>query len=378
MSLLPSHPMAILTQNCLKVRVFSNKQFEYKQEWNYKNFRTRFLSVIIGIRNQLQFKTNSQFSKQKNQSAHISNTQREQLSKYFSYCSIYLILNNWIFHQNKIDRTQINQIFFTISQMSHSSKSRKQIVKHKGMCDKKNLGIMETGIIIRSKWTPEEDRKLIANMSLFGHRWLMVAQKMEERNASQCCQRWKRLQQHKGIRQNKGKRWTQTEDQALLRIFKQIGPYWNAIAKQIQNKTGKQVRRRYKNFLDPNLNHGPMTDQEDEKIFQEYLKQGTQWSKISVSMPGRSENMVKNRFYSYIKQKYLKQPNLYFRIKPLDQDERPQYSSDNDLSQGSQIQPNQQEQNENDLYNDSNELIGNNLSSYYWSIETRCPLLTNI
>ncbi|CAD8193466.1 unnamed protein product [Paramecium octaurelia] len=261
--------------------------------------------------------------------------------------------------------------------MNSYTKGRKQIAKWKSKSRKRNLEIMEMGIIQRSKWTPEEDKRLIANMSLFGHRWLLVAQKMEQRNASQCCQRWKRLQQSKGIHQNKAKRWTQTEDKALLQIFKQVGPCWNTIAKQIQSKTGKQVRRRYKNFLDPNLNHGPMTVQEDERIYQEYLKHGSQWSKISEKMPGRSENMIKNRFYSSIKQKYLKQPNLYFKIKPLDQNQSPKCSDDIDLSLNIQIQPDSQEQQEKDLYSNSNEVIDNNSSSYYWSIETRCLLLKN-
>lgn len=37
-------------------------------------------------------------------------------------------------------------------------------------------------------------------------------------------------------------------------------------------KSDKQVRRRYKNVLDPNLNHEPLTEVEDELIYKEYLK----------------------------------------------------------------------------------------------------------
>ncbi|CAD8204672.1 unnamed protein product [Paramecium pentaurelia] len=259
--------------------------------------------------------------------------------------------------------------------MNNQSECRKQIVKRKRQSDQNNGQIMESDIILRSKWTPEEDKKLIANVSLFGHRWLRVAQKMEQRNTSQCCQRWKRLKQRQGVQQNKAKRWTQIEDQTLLRIFRQLGPCWNAIAKQMKNKTGKQVRRRYKNFLDPNLNHGPMTELEDEMIYKEYLKHGSQWSQISEKMPGRSENMIKNRFYSFIKQKYLNQPNLYFKIKPLDENQKEEFSSVVEQSENSQHQHQQQEQYEVDMYSDSNEIIDNNQSSYYWSIETRCLLL---
>lgn len=34
---------------------------------------------------------------------------------------------------------------------------------------------METDIILRTRWSDDEDKKLTAYVSLFGHRWLQVA-----------------------------------------------------------------------------------------------------------------------------------------------------------------------------------------------------------
>ena len=37
------------------------------------------------------------------------------------------------------------------------------------------------------------------------------------------------------------------------------------------------------------------------KIYIKYLEYGTKWSKIAKFLKGRSENMIKNRFYTKIK-----------------------------------------------------------------------------
>eukprot|EP00362_Geleiidae_sp_MMETSP1317_P001004 CAMPEP_0201281768 /NCGR_PEP_ID=MMETSP1317-20130820/3993_1 /ASSEMBLY_ACC=CAM_ASM_000770 /TAXON_ID=187299 /ORGANISM="Undescribed Undescribed, Strain Undescribed" /LENGTH=58 /DNA_ID=CAMNT_0047592563 /DNA_START=348 /DNA_END=524 /DNA_ORIENTATION=- len=41
--------------------------------------------------------------------------------------------------------------------------------------------------------------------------------------------------------------------------------------------------------------------QEDKFILYYYAKYGGAWGEIAKLIPGRSENMIKNRFYSYLK-----------------------------------------------------------------------------
>ncbi|CAD8171986.1 unnamed protein product [Paramecium pentaurelia] len=245
--------------------------------------------------------------------------------------------------------------------MSYQKDIRKQIFKVKN----------SSSIKVRIKWTQEEDQQLIDNVSHFGYRWLQVAQNMEQRNASQCCQRWKRIKICQGFQQNKAKRWTQKEDQKLLKIYKEVGPQWNTIAQQMKIKSSKQVRSRFKNFLDPNLNHAPMTEVEDEFIFQEYLMLGTQWTKISEKLPGRSENMIKNRFYSFIKEKYLNQPNPYYKVKPLDKKEVAENQYNFQEQQLIEFKHESQELYDEDLQNDSNEIIDDHLQNLYWNFETK-------
>ena len=72
----------------------------------------------------------------------------------------------------------------------------------------------------------------------------------------------------------------------------------------MNNRTGKQVRERWLNTLDPNINHGPWDEKEDLQLIAWYHQFGSKWAKISHCLNNRSENMVKNRFYSYIKSHY--------------------------------------------------------------------------
>ncbi len=57
---------------------------------------------------------------------------------------------------------------------------------------------------------------------------------------------------------------------------------------------------RYINILDPNINHESWKKEEDQILVEYYHKVGPYWSEISKYLKGRPENMVKNRFYSYI------------------------------------------------------------------------------
>ena len=38
--------------------------------------------------------------------------------------------------------------------------------------------------------------------------------------------------------------------------------------------------------------------EEDDLVFKLYLEFGSSWSKIAKYLPGRTENSIKNRFYS--------------------------------------------------------------------------------
>lgn len=79
------------------------------------------------------------------------------------------------------------------------------------------------------------------------------------------------------------------------------GDWWKC-AKFIDGRTGKQCRERWMNTLDPNVRIGRWSDEEEYQIFKKFSIYGSKWAKIAKEIPGRSENSIKNRFYSTLRQ----------------------------------------------------------------------------
>ena len=105
------------------------------------------------------------------------------------------------------------------------------------------------------------------------------------------------------------KAWTETEDMALIRVVNAIGSKsWTLVSIELKrsenyHRTGKQCRERWNNHLNPKIVKTSWTNQEDDLIFELYQKFGRSWTKISGFLPGRSDNSVKNRFYTYLRKK---------------------------------------------------------------------------
>ncbi len=156
-------------------------------------------------------------------------------------------------------------------------------------------------------WTEEEDVLLKTYYSKYGaNNWLEIAKHIPGRNASQCSQRWRRKYKPEKIRKN----WIGEEDNLLMELVSKYGQNWQVISNHMRssaNRTGKQIRERYLNKLDPKISREPFTEEEDRIVLEEYKRIGKKWSEISKILHGRPENSVKNRFYSHIKRKILKE-----------------------------------------------------------------------
>mmetsp|Transcript_24593 Transcript_24593/g.57746 ORF Transcript_24593/g.57746 Transcript_24593/m.57746 type:complete len:519 (+) Transcript_24593:131-1687(+) len=107
------------------------------------------------------------------------------------------------------------------------------------------------------------------------------------------------------------KLWTRSEDKLLLNSIasKDNKLCWPKIALDIPDRTGKQCRERYLNHLGPHLKQTGWSAIEDATIFRLYSLYGSKWSHIAGTLPGRTDNGVKNRFH-YLRRRFEKRMKL--------------------------------------------------------------------
>lgn len=96
-------------------------------------------------------------------------------------------------------------------------------------------------------------------------------------------------------------RFTKLEDELLKQLVEsQQNPNWNEIAKQLKNRTARQCRERYNNYLRPNIINGQWTKEEDALLIDLFNKFGPKWALISQSFKSRSPVNIKNRHSTLI------------------------------------------------------------------------------
>jgi len=96
--------------------------------------------------------------------------------------------------------------------------------------------------------------------------------------------------------------WTPKEDRLLKELVHLHGTKrWSKMSQVFNQQTphsrprkGKSLRERYMHYLDPSLNLGPWTKEEDQRLIRLVQAWGHQWSKISHRFQGRSDQACKN------------------------------------------------------------------------------------
>ncbi|KAE9406212.1 hypothetical protein BT96DRAFT_744806, partial [Gymnopus androsaceus JB14] len=95
----------------------------------------------------------------------------------------------------------------------------------------------------KGAWTEEEDEQLKAGVEAYGaSRWSKVAQMVDGRNSDQCAKRWKDSLDP-AIDHSK---WSLEEDEQLLKVVNVLGKKWTQVVKQyFPGRTGLSAKNRY-------------------------------------------------------------------------------------------------------------------------------------
>jgi myb proto-oncogene protein len=89
------------------------------------------------------------------------------------------------------------------------------------------------------------------------------------------------------------------EDERICELVEKLGPLnWDQIAAELGgSRTKRQLRERWQNYLNPELDLG-YTEAEDERLIELFQECGPQWAKIATLIGKKSAISTRNRHRS--------------------------------------------------------------------------------
>lgn len=159
-------------------------------------------------------------------------------------------------------------------------------------------------------WSKQDDTRLSDIMKKFKNPkdWEPIAKAFGSgKTPKECHERWIRYLKP-GVRKGQ---WQDHEDaivvEAVTTSKEQPFTRWSDLAQRLPGRVGKQIRDRWVNHLNPNINHMPFTREDDLLLWDGHKKLGKRWVEISSKYfnSSRSENHIKNRWYSASFKKFI-------------------------------------------------------------------------
>lgn len=112
--------------------------------------------------------------------------------------------------------------------------------------------------------------------------------------------------------------FTPAEDARLHFLVRKYGFAWSKISEEMENRSIRQCRERYLNYLAPSIQSGPWTPEEDRLLIEKQKELGHKWTAIAKFFGNRSGANIKNRWSQMISNGQVKDD------KPISPDLNPQ------------------------------------------------------
>ncbi|XP_027343339.1 transcription factor MYB4-like [Abrus precatorius] len=100
--------------------------------------------------------------------------------------------------------------------------------------------------------------------------------------------------------------WAPEEDKKLIAYVTKYGHWnWRLLPKFAGlARCGKSCRLRWLNYLRPDVKRGNFSHQEEETIIRLHEKLGNRWSTIAAQLQGRTDNEIKNHWHTTLKKRF--------------------------------------------------------------------------
>ncbi|CAL9015315.1 unnamed protein product [Prunus brigantina] len=100
--------------------------------------------------------------------------------------------------------------------------------------------------------------------------------------------------------------WSPDEDHKLIAYIQRYGIWnWSQMPKPAGlARSGKSCRLRWVNYLRPDIKRGSFSKEEEEAILKLHETMGNRWSAIAATLPGRTDNEIKNYWHTHLKKRF--------------------------------------------------------------------------
>jgi hypothetical protein len=98
--------------------------------------------------------------------------------------------------------------------------------------------------------------------------------------------------------------FTPEEDEKLVEVILRTAGCnftWPQVAEELPGRTPRQCRERWTEYLHPDVRSQEWTDEEDDLLLSAISARGHKWTQISQVMLNRSDNDIKNRWYTHLR-----------------------------------------------------------------------------